>query len=96
MSYTFQCQNSEKNCNGTLFTPILWIEKRNYRTYRSNNCKINENMETKTFLITALAIIFNTFAKVMKDLLGKSTTRCKTPKHFRLPILRYGLTVHNN
>lgn len=53
-------------------------------------------METKSFLITALAIIFKTFAKIMKDLLGKSTMRWKTPKHFRLPILRYGLTVHNN
>ena len=44
-------------------------------------------METKIFLITALAIIFNTFAEVLKELLGKSTMRCKTPKQFRFPIL---------
>ena len=39
------------------------------------------------FLIAVLAIIFSTFAKIMKDLLQKSILRCKTPKHFRLPML---------
>ena len=37
-------------------------------------------METKEFLIIILAIIFNTFAKIMKYLLRKSTMSCGLQK----------------
>ena len=61
--------------------------KEGVEVIRSNNYIINQNMKMKIFSTIVLALIFEKFGKIMKDLLEKSTMRCNTRKDFRLPML---------